>query len=31
MPPSEIPGVGTVAFVSDLGGNPIGFIQHTSH
>lgn len=30
MAPSEIPGVGTVAFVSDPGGNPIGFIQHTS-
>lgn len=30
LAPSEIPGVGTVAFVSDPGGNPIGFIQHTS-
>jgi hypothetical protein len=29
MAPSEIPGVGTVAFVSDPGGNPIGFIQRT--
>lgn len=30
MAPSEIPGVGTVAFMLDPGGNPIGFIQHTS-
>jgi predicted enzyme related to lactoylglutathione lyase len=28
MPPTEIPGVGTVAFVADPGGNPIGFMQH---
>jgi predicted enzyme related to lactoylglutathione lyase len=28
MPPTQIPGVGTVAFVADPGGNPIGFMQH---
>lgn len=28
MSPTEIPGVGTVAFVADPGGNPIGFMQH---
>lgn len=28
MPPTEIPGVGTVAFIADPGGNPIGFMQH---
>ena len=28
MPPTKIQGVGTVAFVADPGGNPIGFMQH---
>ena len=29
MPPTEIPGVGTVAFVVDPGGNPVGFMQRS--
>ena len=28
MPPTKVQGVGTVAFVADPGGNPVGFIQH---
>lgn len=28
MAPTAIPGVGTVAFVADPGGNPVGFMQH---
>jgi uncharacterized protein len=28
MPPTQIQGVGTVAFVADPGGNPIGLMQH---
>lgn len=30
MTPSEIPGVGTVAFVTDPAGNPLGFIQRAT-
>ena len=28
MEPTEVPGVGTIAFAEDPGGNPIGFIEH---
>lgn len=28
MPPTRIEGVGTVVFVADPGGNPIGLLQH---
>lgn len=28
MEPTEIQGVGTVAFVADPGGNPVGLMQH---
>lgn len=30
MPATAIPDVGTVAFIADPGGNPIGFIEHAS-
>ena len=30
MEPSEIPGVGTVAFVADPAGNPLGMIQRST-
>lgn len=30
MRPSKIPGVGTVAFVTDPAGNPLGFLQRVA-